>query len=145
MESEQNLWKAYEAVRKRHLIAHVVGIRRERDWAANNLETKLQLWETNLSPTYTLGHFGGSTPWVTSADRRGREEYRCLLQQVLSSQFRAQQGKLYKVGNKACKLLTWLTRRDEEQRWISVVRNTSGTLVETPGETAQTFADFPKI
>ena len=117
-----------------HLIVHVVGKRRERDREVSCLETNLNLWEAD--------YIANPHSEILRRIEQAREEYRCLFQQEARTQYRAQQGRLYEVGNKAGKLLAWLARRDEEQRWISGVFDTSGTPVETAGQIAQTFADF---
>ncbi|KAJ1203978.1 hypothetical protein NDU88_007759 [Pleurodeles waltl] len=54
----------------------------------------------------------------------------------------AVQCRLYDVGDKAGKLLSWLERRDRERTWVLSVENSERATQTTGVAIAETFADY---
>ncbi|KAJ1123121.1 hypothetical protein NDU88_001594 [Pleurodeles waltl] len=78
------------------------------------------------------------TPRLASKIEGMRDDLRSWVEQ----EARAKQGKLNEMGEKVGKLLTWLVKKEEWQRWISSLDVQSGEQQETPVEVAQALATY---
>ena len=83
-----------------------------------------------------------ATPERLHALNIKKREYQDLVTNAAKATYIATQRKLYNVGKKAAKLLAWLDKRDQGDRWVLEIAQDAGPPVKDSKEIAATFADY---
>ncbi|KAJ1160668.1 hypothetical protein NDU88_001163 [Pleurodeles waltl] len=121
-----------QAIIQGQLISHVSGKLTETDREARELDTKLLQQEAQ--------YIKALTPRREATIEGIREDLKCLVGLEARAKFRARQVRLYDVGDEAGKLLAWLAKKEEDQRWISPIDSEAEGMAETPVEVLQALS-----
>ena len=108
--SPATLWEAQKVVMRGSLISRIAGKRKKKYETLERLETTLRDLEMEVG----MGMSGDCLHRLEMA----RDEYKGIVEEAARQQYRARQHRIYETGNKSGKLLAWLARREEGQRWV---------------------------
>ena len=71
-----------------------------------------------------------------------KSEYYDLAFAKVKQQIQATLHKLYDTGDKACKLLAWLGRKEVENRWVHKLVDREGNVSQTNEQISAAFAEY---
>ena len=134
VESAITLWEAYKAVLKGQTVSFIAGHNKEKRAKLNELEEELLSLERSAVESTETGNM--------HQVKIKRKEYRDIAEEAAKYSARATQHRIYEAGDKAGKLLAWLSKRDMADRWVPSITQLEGKTVTGEEPVEEVFAKY---
>ena len=115
-------------------LSLITGHKRDKQSKINNLER--EVWELEQ------GLITGNDTEARHKLNLKLKEYRDESTEAAKSRIRTTQYKVYEIRNKANKLLAWLDKRDQEQRWVLELHTDTREIVTDRQGITTEFATY---
>ncbi|KAJ1160381.1 hypothetical protein NDU88_000883 [Pleurodeles waltl] len=132
VQSPVDLWEAYKATIREEILAGKVGERRQRKKRLVTLETELIALERQCATQQTQE--------LKKLMNQTRVGIQYSNPREVCQQYLLRSKRLYEAGNKASKLLAWLTKKERSDSHIKEIRTAKGKLLRDSEEIMEKMA-----